>query len=152
MNLEKLRMPAAIMIVAAITNIFTVAFSIFLLQRQLFYSLDLWRMLTISVAIALPCMLGAFMVFSMIEYDPKAKPKQSKEPDSFLNSGIHTWGVSIVFTIIAMNVHLIYTYLFLHPKTLKDYYSGLVLIYSFFILITAIRSIILRWKWRNKTN
>jgi|GEM_PF-5320120 len=67
MNIEKIKPNVATATLCCAGNVFIVAFGIFLVYRPLFMSLELWRLLSICVAISIGSLLAMYIFMTMID-------------------------------------------------------------------------------------
>jgi hypothetical protein len=136
-SLEKLKPTKAVGIILAISQLSVVFLSIFLLNRPLFLSLDLWQLLGISIGITAPS-LFCFAIFYTLVFKSVEIPTDKEEREAM------RWTFAGYLGTPLWAMGLFYCYLIKLP--LKHFCTGMVI--SHILLVLA--SILIGYKREQK--
>src|SRR5687768_978522 len=109
MSLEKIRPTNATTIVICIGTVFSVLLSIFLLNRPLFLSLELFKLLAVAFGLASTILVWNSMVLG--QADKKIKPP-SQASDLLVEEIMtaHKWGAAGMVSIIGISLGTVICY------------------------------------------
>lgn len=140
MNLEKLKPNVAVAIGFCCAVPVSIMFMIFLFDRPLFMSLDLWRLLIVGIGLSIPVLMLGYLL--VLENDPNPNEEITDQERIQFWAGAGLSGVSIVNILIAANIFI--------KSPLHEMKEGLVIGFFVFSVLLFIKIAITANQLKNK--
>jgi glucan phosphoethanolaminetransferase (alkaline phosphatase superfamily) len=109
-NLEKIKPTNATVIFLCVFNVFIFAFAVFLLSGSLFFSLNLWQIIVISVGLSGAFLFTNLIVFSINNW-PRLPQVDARDPMQAEKAQAALWATTGLLTDFVILISLLISYL-----------------------------------------
>ncbi len=99
-ELDKLKPSTAFVIISSIGAFFSIELMIFLLNRQLFLSLDIIRLMAVGIGLTVPFLIINGIIAKISSDDNEKKPDNSISDEDEEEDEKSTWGAACALTIL----------------------------------------------------